>query len=144
MYDWLNALPKAELHLHLEGTLEPELLFRLARRNGVALPWPDMDALRAAYNYGNLQEYSNRPFELMEKFKEIELPPSAKRDLESGEYIFCRGLFDMKTGDAAIMAVMEDMSKHLDELEGNLIFSAVCDEEGNSGGVLNFNHFTSK
>lgn len=57
MYDWLNALPKAELHLHLEGTLEPELLFRLARRNGVALPWPDMDALRAAYNYGNLQEF---------------------------------------------------------------------------------------
>ena len=65
-------------------------------------------------DYGNLQEYSNSPFELMEKFKEIELPPSAKRDLESGEYIFCRGLFDMKTGDAAIMAVMEDMSKHLD------------------------------
>lgn len=57
MYDWLNSLPKAELHLHLEGTLEPELLFRLARRNGVALPWPDMDALRAAYNYGNLQEF---------------------------------------------------------------------------------------
>lgn len=57
MYDWLNTLPKAELHLHLEGTLEPELLFRLAHRNGVALPWPDMDALRAAYNYGNLQEF---------------------------------------------------------------------------------------
>ncbi|MET1374920.1 hypothetical protein ABUR95_16350, partial [Staphylococcus aureus] len=54
---WLNTLPKAELHLHLEGTLEPELLFRLAHRNGVALPWPDMDALRAAYNYGNLQEF---------------------------------------------------------------------------------------
>ena len=57
MYDWLNALPKAELHLHLEGSLEPELLFRLARRNGVALPWPDIDALRGAYNYGNLQEF---------------------------------------------------------------------------------------
>ena len=57
MYDWLNTLPKAELHLHLEGTLEPELLFRLAHRNGVALPWPDMDALRAAYDYGNLQEF---------------------------------------------------------------------------------------
>ncbi|WP_367352624.1 adenosine deaminase [Achromobacter animicus] len=57
MYDWLNALPKAELHLHLEGTLEPELLFKLAQRNGVALPWPDIDALRGAYNYNNLQEF---------------------------------------------------------------------------------------
>jgi adenosine deaminase len=57
MYDWLNALPKAELHLHLEGSLEPELLFQLAQRNGVALPWPDIDALRGAYNYGNLQEF---------------------------------------------------------------------------------------
>ena len=57
MYDWLNALPKAELHLHLEGSLEPELLFRLAERNKMALPWNDVDALRSAYNFGNLQEF---------------------------------------------------------------------------------------
>ncbi len=57
MYDWLNALPKAELHLHLEGSLEPELLFRLAERNKIALPWNYVDALRSAYNFGNLQEF---------------------------------------------------------------------------------------
>ena len=57
MYDWLNALPKAELHLHLEGSLEPELLFRLAERNKIALPWNDVDSLRSAYNFGNLQEF---------------------------------------------------------------------------------------
>lgn len=57
MYDWLNALPKAELHLHLEGSLEPELLFRLAERNKIALPWNDVDALRSAYAFGNLQEF---------------------------------------------------------------------------------------
>ena len=57
MYDWLNALPKAELHLHLEGSLEPELLFRLAERNKIALPWDNVDALRSAYNFGNLQEF---------------------------------------------------------------------------------------
>lgn len=57
MYDWLNALPKAELHLHLEGSLEPELLFSLAERNKIALPWSDVDTLRSAYAFGNLQEF---------------------------------------------------------------------------------------
>ncbi|MBZ0334573.1 hypothetical protein K5L82_10370 [Marinobacter sp. AL4B] len=43
--DWLKALPKAELHLHLEDALEPELMFTLARRNSLELPWSDVDAL---------------------------------------------------------------------------------------------------
>lgn len=57
MHDWLNALPKAELHLHLEGSLEPELLFALAERNRIALPWGDVDSLRSAYAFNNLQEF---------------------------------------------------------------------------------------
>ena len=57
MYHWLNALPKAELHLHLEGSLEPELLFTLAERNRIALPWDDVDSLRKAYAFNNLQEF---------------------------------------------------------------------------------------
>ena len=57
MHDWLNALPKAELHLHLEGTLEPELLFKLAQRNGVALPYLDVEALRRAYAFTDLQSF---------------------------------------------------------------------------------------
>jgi adenosine deaminase len=57
MYDWLNALPKAELHLHLEGSLEPELLFALAARNQIALPWADVETLRQAYAFNNLQEF---------------------------------------------------------------------------------------
>jgi len=52
-----RALPKAELHLHIEGTLEPELAFALARRHGVALPWPDVEALRAAYDFSDLQSF---------------------------------------------------------------------------------------
>jgi adenosine deaminase len=58
MYDWLNALPKAELHLHLEGSLEPELLFALAERNKIALPWSDVETLRKAYAFNNLQSFS--------------------------------------------------------------------------------------
>ena len=57
MTDWITALPKAELHLHLEGSLEPELLFELAERNRIALPWADVEALRSAYAFNNLQEF---------------------------------------------------------------------------------------
>ena len=53
----LRTMPKAELHLHIEGTLEPELIFRLAQRNGVALPYPSVDALRAAYAFTDLQSF---------------------------------------------------------------------------------------
>ncbi|SEG68250.1 adenosine deaminase [Marinobacterium lutimaris] len=54
---FLRTLPKAELHLHLEGTLEPELMFQLAERNGLELPYSDVDALRSAYEFGNLQDF---------------------------------------------------------------------------------------
>ncbi|HEY1519294.1 MAG TPA: adenosine deaminase [Solirubrobacteraceae bacterium] len=50
-------LPKAELHLHIEGTLEPELMFELAQRNGVSLPYPDAEAVRRAYRFTNLQSF---------------------------------------------------------------------------------------
>ena len=49
--------PKAELHLHIEGTLEPELIFALAQRNGVQLPYADIEALRQAYAFTNLQSF---------------------------------------------------------------------------------------
>jgi len=54
---FVTGLPKAELHLHLEGTLEPELLFALAERNGVPLPYKSVDALRSAYDFQNLQSF---------------------------------------------------------------------------------------
>ncbi|MDX3905850.1 MAG: adenosine deaminase [Pigmentiphaga sp.] len=53
----LQAMPKAELHVHIEGTLEPELIFTLARRNGIALPYPDIDSLRRAYAFQDLQSF---------------------------------------------------------------------------------------
>ena len=53
----LRAMPKAELHIHIEGSLEPELIFALAQRNGVTLPYPDVQALRSAYAFTNLQSF---------------------------------------------------------------------------------------
>src|SRR3954449_7410993 len=60
----LPALPTAELHLHIEGTLEPELAFELARRNGVPLRHPDLVALRRAYSFRDLRSFLDLYYEL--------------------------------------------------------------------------------
>ncbi|MCM2315058.1 MAG: adenosine deaminase [Thermoanaerobaculia bacterium] len=57
MREFIESLPKAELHLHIEGTLEPGLMFELASRNGIALRYPSVEALRAAYQFSDLQSF---------------------------------------------------------------------------------------
>ncbi|MDI1239821.1 MAG: adenosine deaminase [Polaromonas sp.] len=53
----LRVMPKAELHIHIEGSLEPELIFALAKRNGMALPYANVETLREAYAFTNLQSF---------------------------------------------------------------------------------------
>jgi adenosine deaminase len=53
----VERMPKAELHIHIEGSLEPELIFALAQRNGVSLAYPTVDALRSAYAFSDLQSF---------------------------------------------------------------------------------------
>lgn len=55
--DFIRRLPKAELHLHIEGSLEPELMFALAKRNGVRIPYASVEEVRAAYAFSNLQDF---------------------------------------------------------------------------------------
>jgi adenosine deaminase len=57
MHDFLRGLPKAELHIHIEGSLEPELIFGMADRNGVRTSFASVAELRAAYRFSNLQEF---------------------------------------------------------------------------------------
>jgi adenosine deaminase len=57
MQRFIQGLPKAELHLHIEGTLEPELMFALAERNSVALAFQTVDQVRSAYQFENLQSF---------------------------------------------------------------------------------------
>lgn len=54
---FITGLPKAELHLHIEGSLEPELMFALAERNGVTIPFASVEEVRAAYAFSNLQDF---------------------------------------------------------------------------------------
>ena len=61
----LDRLPSAELHLHIEGTLEPELVFELAARNRVALPFASVDDLRARYEFDDLQSFLNLYYDCM-------------------------------------------------------------------------------
>lgn len=57
MKEFIQALPKVELHLHIEGTLEPELMFELAARNGIELPFDTVAQVHEAYNFHNLQSF---------------------------------------------------------------------------------------
>lgn len=54
---FITGLPKAELHIHIEGSLEPELMFALAERNKVAIPFASVEEVRAAYSFSNLQDF---------------------------------------------------------------------------------------
>ena len=72
MRDFLKRLPKAELHLHIEGTLEPELMFALANRNGVKLPYESIGAVRAAYEFDDLSSFLELYYSGMSVLKRAE------------------------------------------------------------------------
>ncbi|MPW29475.1 adenosine deaminase [Agarivorans sp. B2Z047] len=55
--DFIKKIAKVELHLHIEGSLEPELMFKLAKRNNITLPYASVDDLKKAYQFNNLQEF---------------------------------------------------------------------------------------
>ena len=55
--EFIKKSPKAELHLHIEGTLEPELMFFLAKRNNVEIPFKNIDDVKEAYNFSNLDSF---------------------------------------------------------------------------------------
>ena len=55
--DFIKKTPKTELHLHIEGTLEPELMFELAKRNDVSIPYKNVKEVKSAYNFQNLDSF---------------------------------------------------------------------------------------
>ena len=57
MKELIAKLPKAELHLHIEGSLEPELMFTLAQKNSIAIPYKTIEEVKKAYNFTSLQSF---------------------------------------------------------------------------------------
>ena len=55
--NFINKTPKAELHLHIEGSLEPELMFKLSKRNKVEIPFKSVEEIKSAYNFTNLDSF---------------------------------------------------------------------------------------
>jgi arginine utilization protein RocB len=89
-------------------------------------------------DYGDFKDLATRPDKLVEVLKSVSLSDDARKDLESGNWLFGRGILDMKCGVSIIIAIMEHISKDIENFEGNIVFAAVGDEEGNSGGMLAF------
>ena len=81
----IERLPKCELHIHIEGSLEPELMFALAARNGIRLPYASVEAARAAYRFTQLQDFLDAlPGNLIEKIEVMTNPPPEYADQDGG------------------------------------------------------------
>ena len=89
-------------------------------------------------DYGSLSHLAHQPYELTKKLKDIAhtLSKEVQEDLATEDYLFGRGIFDMKSGNAINIALIEAISKDLENFEGNLVYAGVCDEEANSSGML--------
>ena len=57
--EFINKVPKTELHLHIEGTLEPNHLFKLAKKNNIEIPFTKIEEIKDAYNFNNLESFLN-------------------------------------------------------------------------------------
>ena len=87
-------------------------------------------------DYGSLKQHAFDTDSITNKMHDFDLPEEARCDLKSGEWIFGRGVMDMKAGAALQMALMHDYSQKIDEFEGNIVLVSVPDEENNSEGIL--------
>jgi arginine utilization protein RocB len=87
-------------------------------------------------DFNQHKEFACSPDELMDALKNDELPTATKEQLHSGDWMFGRGVLDMKGGLASHLYLLKYYSEHPEELDGNLVFIAECDEEDGSHGIL--------
>lgn len=130
----LFALPKAELHLHIEGTLEPDLVFELAGKNGVSLPYSSVDELAALYEFDDLQSFLNLYYATMDVLRtESDFAELTRRYLTTAAAQGVRHVelfFDPQAHtarDVRIETVIDGISGALEEAERDL---------GITGGII--------
>jgi adenosine deaminase len=121
---YVRALPKAELHLHIEGTLEPELAFRLAHKHRVALPYESVSELRAAYDFTDLQSFLDLYYSLAPVLQDAddfyELATSYLERVYGQGVVHTEIFFDPQTHTArgiAFGTVVEGLARALTEAE---------------------------
>ena len=131
MEDLLRGLPKAELHLHIEGTLEPELAFELAERNEVELRFGSVDELRAAYDFSDLQSFLDLYYEganvLRTERDFYELTLAYLRRVAADGVRRAEIFFDPQTHTqrgVAFTTVLDGLSRALDDGEAELGISS--------------------
>ncbi|HQR89128.1 MAG: adenosine deaminase [Caulobacter sp. 12-67-6] len=124
---FVRGLPKAELHMHIEGSLEPELMFELARRNGVTLPYGSVEEIRAAYAFSNLQDFLDIYYQgagvliTEEDFKDLALAYFRRLAADGGTH--AEIFFDPQTHTdrgIAFDVVMKGLLAGMDEAEKTL------------------------
>ncbi|PIB93655.1 adenosine deaminase [Caulobacter sp. FWC2] len=125
--EFVRGLPKAELHMHIEGSLEPELMFELAQRNGVTLPFASVEAIRAAYAFSNLQDFLDIYYQgagvlqTAEDFKDLALAYFKRLAADGGTH--AEIFFDPQTHTdrgVAFGVVMQGLLAGMDEAEKTL------------------------
>lgn len=126
MIEFINKIPKAELHLHIEGTLEPELLFKLSLKNKIDLPYKSIEEVKKAYNFSNLQSFLDIYYAgaqvLIEKEDFFELTWAYMEKCHQDNIIHTEIFFDPQTHtsrgvsfETAILGIKEALDKAYDE-----------------------------
>ncbi|GAA0472012.1 M20/M25/M40 family metallo-hydrolase [Alkalibacillus silvisoli] len=147
IYNMISSFPyftQNPDHLFLEQTYQDEqerynvLAFVKGKKgnsNRTVILMGHMDTV-GTEDFNQLEEKAFFPEELMESLEDEELPPSIKDHLHSKDWLFGRGVLDMKSGVASNLYLLKYYSEHPEELEGNIVFLAECDEEDGSNGIL--------
>ncbi|WP_028390101.1 M20/M25/M40 family metallo-hydrolase [Bacillus cihuensis] len=147
LFKWVSSFPYFSLNpsqIHLEQTIDDEherynvLAFVKGTKgssNRTVILMGHMDTV-GIDDFNQLKQQACNPDELMNTLKNENLPAAAKNHLDSGDWLFGRGVLDMKSGVASNLYLLKYYSEHPEQLDGNMIFLAECDEEDSSHGIL--------